>query len=32
MFSSEQELTAGVGFAMQFPMAAVKKNALYTIK
>jgi hypothetical protein len=30
IFSSEQKLTGGISFTMQFPMATVKKNALYT--
>jgi hypothetical protein len=29
IFSSEQKLTGGISFTMQFPMATVKKNALY---
>jgi hypothetical protein len=30
IFSSEQKLTGGISFTMQFPMATVKKNALHT--
>jgi hypothetical protein len=30
ILSSEQKLTGGISFIMQFPMATVKKNALYT--
>jgi hypothetical protein len=30
IFSSEQKLTGGISFTMQFPMATVKKNALYS--
>jgi hypothetical protein len=32
IFSSEQKLTGGISFTMQFPMATVKKNALYVEK
>jgi hypothetical protein len=29
IFPSEQKLTGGTSFTMQFPMATVNKNALY---
>jgi hypothetical protein len=32
VFSSEQKLTGGISFTMQFPMATVKKNALYKLR
>jgi hypothetical protein len=31
LLSSEQKLTGGISFTMQFPMATVKKNSLYKI-